>query len=203
VSPADWSAAREELLVQETEAAQAQERVRAARRQLPMVAVSKDYVFDGPGGKARLLDLFDGRGQLIVYHFMFDPSWEQGCKYCSFLVDNIANLAHLHALGTSLTIISRAPTAKIEPFKARMGWTIPWYSSENSDFNRDFQATLDEGERGGVSVFFRDGDEIFHTYSTYDGGTDLLHGTLLYQDLTPAGRPDFAGPDWLHHHDRY
>src|ERR1051325_3089628 len=183
---------------------------RAQRRPLPQVKIDKEYLFEGPNGQARMLDLFEGRRQHIVYHFMFDPSWDEGCPMCSFLVDNIGHLAHLHARGTSLALVSRAPLSKIKPFKARMGWTFPWYSSFGNDFNYDFHATLDEdvapieynyrskeeheqagmswftrGELPGLSIFLRDGAEIFHTYSTYARGGDLLIGTYNYLDLTP------------------
>jgi predicted dithiol-disulfide oxidoreductase (DUF899 family) len=203
VSPAEWLVARKDLLTKEIAAAEAREAVSAARRALPKVEIAKDYLFDGPDGKAGLVDLFDGRPQLIVYHFMFDPSWNEGCKHCSFLVDNVGHLAHLHARNTSFAIVSRAPLGKIEPFKARMGWTFPWYSSFGSDFNHDFHATLDRGERGGLSVFFREDDTVFHTYSAYEEGTELLHGTLNYLDLTPLGRQDGPGSPWLRHHDKY
>ena len=166
-----------------------------------MVKVEKAYVFEGPEGAVRLLDLFDGRQQLIVYHAMFDPGWDEACPMCSFLIDNLGHPAHLRdARDTALVVISRAPLPKIEAFKARMGWTVPWYSSFGSDFNYDFHVTLDEaiapveynyrdkaalqqaggipeGEQPGLSVFLRDGDAIFHTYSTYTRGLDLLLGT--------------------------
>lgn len=228
VSRDQWLAARKELLAREEEAVGARAALGAERRQLPMVKIEKEYLFDGPDGKASLLDLFEGRGQLIVYHFMFDPSWDEGCKHCSFLVDNIGHLGHMHARDTSLVAISRAPLAKIEPFKARMGWTFPWYSSFGSSFNYDFHVTLDEsvapveydykgkatpeqaetwtmsGEQGGLSVFVHDGDTVFHTYSAYGAGVDLLHGTDNYLDFTPRGWHDGeAWRDWLRHHDKY
>lgn len=234
----EWLAARKKLLVKEKELTRHRDAVNAERRRLPMVRIDKEYVFDGPDGKARLLDLFDGRQQLVVYHFMFGPSWDEGCPSCSLLVDNIGHLAHLHARNTSLVLVSRAPLSKIEPFKKRMGWTVPWYSSFGGDFNYDFHATLDaavapveynyqdkqelvqkgesyftEGESHGLSVFLRDGDGIFHTYSTYARGADLLVGTYNYLDLTafgrqedweePAGRSDGAFMHWVRHHDKY
>jgi predicted dithiol-disulfide oxidoreductase (DUF899 family) len=228
VSPAQWVAARKELLVREEEAARAREAVNAARRALPMVKIGKDYVFEGPGGKAGLPELFEGRRQLIVYHFMFDPGWDEGCKHCSFLSDNIGHLSHLHALNTTLVLVSRAPFPKIGQYKARMGWPVPWYSSFGSDFNYDFHATQDEaiapveynykdkaaleadgdawltkGETAGLSVFLREDDEVYHTYSSYDG-EDLLYGTYNYLDLTPLGRQeDRDGRSWLRHHDKY
>ena len=186
VSAAEWLNARKELQAAEEEAVLALEQLAIRRRELPAVAVEKDYVFQGPDGEASLLDLFEGRTQLIVQHFMFDPSWEQGCPVCSYQADNIGNLAHLHARNTTYAAVSRAPISKIEPFRQRMGWTFPWYSSLGSDFNYDFHVTNDEavvpieynfrsaqeladrgeawaarpGEQGGLSAFLRDGDTI-------------------------------------------
>jgi predicted dithiol-disulfide oxidoreductase (DUF899 family) len=191
VSRDEWLAARAQLLIKEKEATRARDKLNAERRRLPMVEIDKEYLFEGPDGKASLLDLFGGRRQLIIYHFMFGPDWDEGCEVCSFLVDNIGHLAHLHARDTSLVLVSRAPSAKIEPFKARMGWTVPWVSSYGSDFNADLSATADDdGEYGGVSVFLREGEEIFHTYMTTDRGNDILHGTYNYLDLTPLGRQE-------------
>lgn len=217
VSRAEWLSARKKLLAQEKELTRHRDAVNTARRRLPMVLVEKDYVFEGTAGRARLFDLFGGRRQLIVYHFMFDPSWDEGCPSCSFVVDNIGHLAHLHARQTSLALVSRAPLAKIESFRKRMGWTVPWYSSFGSEFNYDFHVTVDEavapveynyrdkaelvrkgepyfteGESHGLSVFLRDGGEGFHTYSTYARGTDLLAGSYNYLDLTALGRQE----DW-------
>ncbi|MGH8728982.1 MAG: DUF899 domain-containing protein [Burkholderiales bacterium] len=238
VSRAEWLAARKQHLSREKEFTRQRDALNAERRKLPMVKIEKDYVFEGQDGKVRLLDLFEGRRQLIVYHFMFDPGWDEGCPSCSFVADNIGHLAHLHARDTSLALVSRAPLAKIEPFKKRMGWTVPWYSSFGSDFNHDFHVTTDEavapveynyrdkatleqlghtyhvkGEQPGASVFLRDGDRIYHTYSTYGRGLDLLVGTYNYLDLTPLGRQeDWEQPPgrsdgpfmaWLRHHDRY
>ena len=238
VSRKDWLAARKELLAREKELTQHRDAVNAARRRLPMVRIDKEYLFEGPTGTASLLDLFDGRRQLIVYHFMFDPSWDEGCPSCSFPVDNIGHLAHLHAGKTSLALVSRAPLTRIESYKKRMGWAIPWYSSFGSDFNYDFHVTLDEvvapveynyrgkaelvergesyfaeGESHGVSVFVRDGANVFHAYSTYARGADLLLGTYNYLDLTPLGRQeDWEEPPgrsdgpfmaWVRRHDEY
>lgn len=227
-SRTDWLAARHELLVAEKEASRARDRLSARLRALPMVAIDTDYTFAGPDGTARLLDLFDGHSQLIVYHFMFDPLWTEGCPSCSFLVDNIGHLGHLHARDTALVMVSRAPLAKLADYRQRMGWTIPWFSSLGSDFNYDFHVTLDEsvrpveynyqdqatlertgghlhGETHGLSVFLRDGDRVFHTYSTYARGLDPLIGTYAYLDLTPRGRQESGtGPmGWVRHHDRY
>jgi predicted dithiol-disulfide oxidoreductase (DUF899 family) len=220
----EWLIARKSLLIKEEEAAAAHERLNEERRKLPMVEIVKNYRFDAPGGRVGLIDLFAGRSQLIMYHFMFDPEWDAGCPRCSFLVDNIGHLSHLHVRDTSFTLVSRAPLGKIEPFKTRMGWSLPWVSSFGSDFNYDFHATLDEaiapvlymyrdketllslgmpyhtdGEQGGTSVFLRDGDRVFHTYSAYGSENELLHGTYNYLDFTPLGR----GNDDVRHHDRY
>jgi predicted dithiol-disulfide oxidoreductase (DUF899 family) len=217
VSRDEWLVARRELLTQEKAATRARDGLNAQRRRLPMVEIEKDYVFEGPDGKAGLLDLFEGRRQLIVDHFMFDPSWDDGCPSCSGRVDQYGNLAHLHARDTTMAVVSRAPLAKIQPFKARMGWTFPWYSSYGSDFNYDFHVTLDEavapveynyrsraelveagappdlaGELHGTSVFLRDGDRVFHTYSTYARGTEQVGGTHYYLDMTALGRQE----DW-------
>jgi predicted dithiol-disulfide oxidoreductase (DUF899 family) len=154
VSRDEWLAARKELLAKEKELTRQRDALNAQRRRLPMVAIDKDYVFEGPEGRVRLIDLFDGRRQLILYHFMFEPGappagksgepWEEGCSGCSFVADNIGHLSHLHARDTSLVLVSRAPIAKIKPFQTRMGWTIPWYSSFGSEFNYDFHVTTDE-----------------------------------------------------------
>lgn len=225
VSASEWLAARKELLEAETQAARALEQARDQRRDLQAVRINKDYVFEGPAGKASLLDLFEGRRQLIIQHFMFDPSWDEGCPYCSYSADSVGQLAHLHACDTTFAAVSRAPVSKIEPFRQRMGWTFPWYSSLGSDFNYDFHVTHDEkvapfeynfktkqelidagqpyfagpGEKGGFSVFVRDGASVLHTYSDYGTAADLLCGTDLYLGLTPFGRQDAD----LRHHDRY
>jgi predicted dithiol-disulfide oxidoreductase (DUF899 family) len=184
-----------------------------------MVEIDKDYAFEGPDGAASLLDLFEGRRQLIVDHYMFDPAWDEGCPSCAGRVDQYGNLAHVHARDTTIAVVSRAPLDKISPFKARMGWTFPWYSSYGSDFNYDFHVTLDERvapieynyrtkaeleaagtpvdseqpfELHGTSVFLRDGDRVFHTYSTYGRGTEQVGGTHYYLDMTALGRQE----DW-------
>ena len=238
VTRTEWLVARKELLAKEKDLTRRRDRLNAERRRLPMVKLEKDYVFQGPNGQASLLDLFEGRRQLLIYHFMFDPTWNEGCPSCSLLVDNIGHLTHLHARRTSLALVSRAPLAKIEPYRKRMGWTVPWYSSSGSDFNYDFHVTLDEavapveynyrdkaellqrgesyftqGESHGLSVFLRDGASIFHTYSTYARGGDLLLGTYNYLDLTPLGRQeDWEEPPgrsdgpfmaWVRRHDAY
>ncbi|HKB92222.1 MAG TPA: DUF899 domain-containing protein [Opitutaceae bacterium] len=214
VSRAKWQVARDKLLVKEKASTRARDALAAERRRLPMVEIDKDYSFGGPDGTVSLLDLFDGRRQLVVYHFMFDPSWDEGCPGCSMLADNIGHLAHLHARDTSLALVSLAPLSKIKPFKKRMGWTVPWFSSSGSDFNRDFGVTTDEGETFGLSVFLRDGDRIFHTYFTAGRGVEPIVGTANYLDLTPYGRqedwenspagwPQTPTYGWGRHHDKY
>lgn len=181
-----------------------------------MVKIEKEYSFEGLEDKVTLPELFGGRKQLIVYHFMLGPDDEAGCTGCSFVADNLpSSLAHLHSKDTSLVLISRAPHTKIEAFKKRMGWNYPWYSSFESDFNYDFQVSLDEtvapaeynykqtyppekGERPGLSVFLKDGSDLFHTYSTYARGLEGLLGTNKLLDVTPFGRRD-KGVDWKLH----
>jgi predicted dithiol-disulfide oxidoreductase (DUF899 family) len=214
VSEQEWLVAREKLLIKEKELTRALDALAAERRKLPMVWIDKDYVFQGPNGTASLLDLFDGRRQLIVYHFMFGPSWKEGCVGCSMLVDGMGHLAHLHTRNTSLVLISRAPLDRIEPFKRRMGWTIPWFSSFENDFNYDFGATTDKGEVSCLSVFLRDGDSIFRTYFTSARGVDRLNANFNYLDLTPLGRqedwedspegwPQSPPYTWWRRHDEY
>jgi len=226
VPAGEWLAERKELLAAEEQAAEMLTRVRERRRELPAVLVEKQYLFDGPDGQVSLLDMFEGRHQLIVQHFMFDPTWDQGCPVCSYQADNVGDLAHLHAHNTTFAAVSRAPIGKIEEFRQRMGWPFPWYSSQGSDFNYDFHVTHDEavapiewnfrtkqelidmgqawavrpGEQGGVSVFYRDGDKVLHTYSGFTVA-DLLCATDQYLDLTPLGRQDENVE--LRHHDRY
>ncbi|WP_369270352.1 DUF899 domain-containing protein [Streptomyces sp. R11] len=221
VSREQWRAAREELLLREKAATRARDALNAERRRLPMVEVEEEYVFEGGDGKATLLDLFEGRHQLVVHHFMFAPEWDAGCRSCSGFLDQVGHLAHLKARGTTLVAVSRAPYTKILPFKARMGWTVPWYSSCGSDFNRDFEVTLErEGElveRPGVSCFLRDRDRVFHTYSTYERGLDGLGSTTGFLDLTALGRQEEweepkgrasalgapAGRERIRYHDEY
>ena len=229
VSREAWLAARKDLLVKEKEFNRQRDTLSAERRNLPMVRIDKDYVFEGPTGHRKLADLFEGRRQLIVYHFMFDPAWEEGCKGCSYMADNFAgSLVHLAARDTSFAVISRAPVAKIEAFKQRMAWDFPWLSSNGNDFNYDFQVTVDEahpvynyrqdyyalapekkrgpqtGEAPGLSIFLRDGENVYHTYSTYTRGLDLFLNTYNFLDHTPLGRHENGkGMAWLRHHDRY
>jgi predicted dithiol-disulfide oxidoreductase (DUF899 family) len=218
----EWQAARDELLAKEKEATRALDALAAERRRLPMVEIEKDYVLDGPDGKASLLDLFEGRRQLILYHFMFGPNADHGCDGCALVVDNMGHPAHGHARDTSRVLVSRAPLAKLEPFKQRMGWSIPWYSSFESDFNVDFGVSPEspqpdeyqDGETFGVSVFLRDGDRIFRTYFTSLRGVEALGSNWTYLDLTPLGRqeewedspegyPQTPRFEWLRLHDEY
>jgi predicted dithiol-disulfide oxidoreductase (DUF899 family) len=227
VSAAEWLAARKELQAAEEKALRTLEEIAARRRGLPAVAVEKNYVFEGPGGKASLLDLFEGRRQLIVQHFMFDPAWDAGCPVCSYQADNVGDLAHLHSRNTTYVAVSRAPLSKIESFRQRMGWAFPWYSSLGSDFNYDFHVTNDEsvtpieynfrsaqeladrgegwaarpGEQGGLSVFLRDGGTVLRTWSGYGPIAQLLCTTDQLLDLTPLGRQDETVE--LLHHDKY
>ncbi|MEU9226352.1 DUF899 domain-containing protein [Streptomyces massasporeus] len=221
VSRGEWRAARAELLLKEKAATRARDALNAERRGLPMVEVDEGYVFEGGDGKATLLDLFEGRRQLVVYHFMFAPEWDAGCRSCSGFLDQVGHLAHLHARDTSFAAVSRAPYPKILPFKARMGWTLPWYSSYGGDFNRDFEVTLErEGElveRPGLSCFLRDRDRVFHTYTTYERGLDGLGSTTSLLDLTALGRQEEweepkgrasaygapAGSERVRYHDEY
>jgi predicted dithiol-disulfide oxidoreductase (DUF899 family) len=221
VSRDEWLAARKELLAKEKELTRRRDALNAERRRLPMVEIDKPYVFEGPDGDATLLDLFEGRRQLIVGHFMFDPSWEDGCPSCTAGADEISPglLAHLHARDTTLAYVSRAPLAKLEDYKARRGWTFPWYSSYGSDFNYDFHVTLDESvapieynyrtleehrragtgyyfegeqpmEMPGSSYFLRDGERIFHTYSTFGRGAEQTGGSYYFLDLSALGRQE-------------
>lgn len=223
ISQEEWEAAREKLLVKEKELTRAHDALAAERRRLPRVRIEKDYVFDGTNGKARrLLDLFEGRRQLIVYHFMFGPNQEVGCDGCSLFADQVTHLAHLHARDTSFAFVSRAPIEKIDAYRKRMGWEIPWYSSFESDFNVDFgvgpeipqEGVYQDGENFGLSVFVRDGDEIFRSYFTSRRGAEALGPVWTLLDLTPLGRqetwedsppgyPQTPPYDWWRRHDEY
>lgn len=220
-----WLRARKALLAKEKALNVQRDALSAERRRLPMVRIEKDYVFEGPEGRRTLGELFAGRRQLIVYHFMFDPQWDEGCPACSFVADHFDGaLAHLAARDTSFAVVSRAPIGKIEAFRRRMGWSFPWLSSLGNDFNYDFQVTLDaehaeynyapiaaqpegyprEGEREGLSVFLRDGERLFHCYSTYQRGLDPFLNTYNFLDHTPLGRQEEDGiMRWVRHHDRY
>jgi predicted dithiol-disulfide oxidoreductase (DUF899 family) len=214
VSREQWLAERKNLLAQEKELTKQHDRVNAERRRLPMVKISKKYTFESPKGKQSLLDLFDSRQQLIVYHFMFDPTWDKGCSGCTGYVDALGDLSLLQARDTTFAVVSRAPLAKLETYKKEKGWDIYWVSSFGSDFNYDFHVTLDpaaglveynyresaiKGEEHGLSVFFRLDDEVFHTYSTYARGNESLTNAYTLLDTTPWGRQqDFedSPPGW-------
>ena len=193
VSRAEWQQARDQLLAKEKAATRAHDALAAERRRLPMVRIEKDYVFDGPNGKTRLLELFEGRSQLIIYHFMFAetvPGWPNaGCPGCSMVIDQVGHLAHLHARDVSFCVVSRAPLANIETYRKRMGWDVPWVSSEGSDFNVDFGATTDKGEQPGLSVFVCDGANVFRTYFSTARGLETL-GSVW--DSTNLGAPSMA-----------
>ncbi len=190
VSPEEWQAARDGLLVKEKEATRALDALAAERRRLPMTAFPKEYVFEGPEGRASLLDLFDGRRQLIVYHFMMDPGSDQYCKGCSTFTDNIGNLVHLRARDTTMVLSSPAPPARIQAFRDRMGWTLPWYSSQAADPDADFNADCGLNGGFGLSVFLRDEDRVFRTYFTASRGVDRLRLDFNLLDLTPLGRQE-------------
>jgi len=185
-----WQAEIEKLRIKEKELTRAGDAVNAMRRRLPMVKIDKDYAFDSDSGKQSLLDLFDGRNQLIVYHFMFAPDAEAGCPGCSWVTDAISHPAHLNARDTSLVLISRAPLEKLIAYKKRMGWDLPWVSSCGSEFNYDFGATTDEGENHMASVFLRDGHDIYRTYYTDNRGVEHLGSHWTWLDLTPFGRQE-------------
>ncbi|TMB88957.1 MAG: DUF899 domain-containing protein [Chloroflexi bacterium] len=218
VSPAEWDVARAKVLAREKAATRARDALAAERRRLPMVRIEKPYVFEGPSGRSELLDLFEGRRQLILYHFMFAADVEgwpsAGCPGCSMFVDQIGNLAHLHARDTSFALVSRAPLANIITYKERMGWTIPWLSSSASDFNDDFGVTTAEGETFGLSVFLHDGENVFRTYFTTARGVEALGSVWTFLDLTPLGRqeeweespagyPQTPPYAWWRRHDEY
>ena len=227
VSREQWIEARKAHMAHEKEFTRARDRLAAERRALPWVKVDKDYVFDGPDGKVKLADLFRGRPQLVVQHFMFAPEWDAGCKSCSFWADGFERMIpHLAARDTTLVAVSRAPLEKLNAFKKRMGWTFDWYSSAGSDFNYDFAVsfTPEEIKAGhtsynfgtsgfgiedapGISVFYRDdAGNIFNTYSCFARGLDMMNAAYHYLDLTPLGRHEEGLPypmDWLRLRDQY
>ncbi len=227
VSHKAWIEARRKFLAKEKKFTRLRDELSRQRRALPWETVDKQYVFDGPKGRETLPELFDGRSQLIVYHFMFAPEWDEGCKHCSFWADNFNGLGiHLNHRDVSFVAISRAPLAKLEAFRKRMGWSFRWVSSGQNDFNYDYQASFTRQEvesgaaffnysksdvgvsdREGVSVFSRDpSGAVFHTYSSYARGIDMLNTAYHYLDLVPKGR-DEDGLEftqaWVRHHDRY
>jgi predicted dithiol-disulfide oxidoreductase (DUF899 family) len=213
VSPEEWAAAREELLVKEKEVTRARDALAAERRRMPRMAVEKDYRFEGPDGPVSLLDLFDGRRQLIVYRFFYEPGVkgfpEHGCPGCSFLADQVAHLAHLNARDTTLVFVSRAPQEDIKRWKARMGWDMPWYTITD-DFDTDFGV----GEWHGTNAFIREGDDIFRTYFIDSRGDEHMGSTWSYLDITalgrqeewedsPEGYPQTPPYQWWNLHDEY
>jgi predicted dithiol-disulfide oxidoreductase (DUF899 family) len=225
VSEAEWLKARTALLAEEKALTRKRDELARKRRELPWVQVGKNYLFDGPSGKVALADLFGGKTQLIVYHFMFGPEWEEGCPSCSFNMDHIDGaLIHLAQRDVAFTAISRAPFAKIAAFKKRMGWRFNWVSSYGTDFNRDYHVSFTKEELAknniynfgtsgfpseegpGMSVFYKDGKDIFHTYSTYARGGEPVLNTYNYLDLVPKGRDEdglYFPMAWVRHHDRY
>jgi predicted dithiol-disulfide oxidoreductase (DUF899 family) len=227
-SPEQWLEARQALLAEEKKLTQMSDELARKRRQLPWVKVDKNYVFDAPQGKVTLADLFRGKRQLIVYHFMFGPDWKEGCPSCSLVSDSMnGSVPHLAARDASLVMISRAPINKLEAFKKRMGWSFPWVSSFGNDFNHDFGVYFTPEERAkgevyynytmqpfpsdeapGLSVFFKDSDtgEIYHTFSTFGRGLDKLVGTYTLLDMVPKGRDENSLPfsmSWVRYHDKY
>jgi predicted dithiol-disulfide oxidoreductase (DUF899 family) len=218
----EWLEAREQLLAKEKEFTRARDELTRQRQALPWEPVEKEYVFDGPNGKQTLAGLFDGRSQLIVYHFMFGPEDDVGCKSCSFWADNFnPNVIHLNARDVSFAAVSRAPFDKLEAYRGRMGWDFHWVSSGETDFNFDYgvsftpeqqeEAIYNYGsllprvpDREGLSVFAQDDGQIFHTYSAYARGIDLVNTAYNYLDLVPKGRDEGdRGQSWVHRHDEY
>lgn len=227
VSRETWLSARMDLLKKEKEFTRLRDQLSRQRRELPWVKVDKPYVFEGPSGKETLAGLFGARSQLIVYHFMFGPDWEEGCKHCSFWADSFNGIGvHLNHRDASFVAISPAPLAKLDAFKKRMGWSFRWVSSLESDFNHDYHVSFTPGEiqdgtaiynyapgqkasteREGVSIFYKDEHGgVFHTYSCYARGIDMLNTAYHYLDLVPKGRDEEqlkAPQAWVRHHDRY
>lgn len=214
VSREEWQSARQDLLLQEKALTKQSDAVAAARRRLPMVEIANDYTFSGADGEVSFLDLFEGRTQLIIHHFMFDPEWEAGCSGCSRQADSFPHLGPLHMRGISVVRISRAPYPKLAAYNARMGWDVRWVSSFDSTFNQDFGYTDANGEVPGTAVYLRDGDRIFQTYSTTGRGFESQLSEVGYLDMTPFGRQEAwedspegwpQGPthSWLKLHDEY
>lgn len=224
VSQDEWMTARKALLAKEKEFTKACDRLSAERRELPWVKVGKNYVFDGPDGKQTLAELFDSRSQLVIYHFMFGPDWGAGCLHCSHWADSFNPIiVHLNQRDVSMIAVSRAPYEKLAAYRKRMGWNFKWVSSYGGDFNFDYRVSFTPeemaankaiynfteqephaSEREGVSIFIKDDDSIFHTYSTYARGIDLLSTDYNYLDLTLKGRDEGdRGPFWVKRHDEY
>jgi len=226
VSQDEWLEARKALLAKEKEFSKARDALSATRRALPWVKIEKNYVFEGPAGKETLADLFGGKSQLLVYHFMLGPGWKDGCPSCSFLADHFdgANI-HLAQRDVAFVVVSRAPLAEIDAYKKRMGWRFKWMSSYGGDFNHDFHVSFTPEEKAsgkveynyavgsfpseeapGLSAFSKDGGAVFHTYSTYGRGLDIIIGTYNMLDLAPKGRDEDALPwsmAWVRRHDEY
>ncbi|MFI6574899.1 DUF899 domain-containing protein [Nocardiopsis sp. NPDC050513] len=190
VSEQEWRAGHERLLAQEKELTRLQDRLAAERRRQPAVRVDKEYVFDGPAGESSLEDLFEGRRQLIVYHFMLPPGSTHQCEGCSMFVDNLGHPAHLNARDTTLALVSRAPYEEIARVRDRMGWTVPWYSSFRGSFNEDTGVTVEGSDSFGLSVFLRDGGSVHWTYFTAGRGVEKLGTNWSLLDLTPLGRQE-------------
>ncbi len=227
VSPAAWLTARRELLREEKDFTRRRDELVARRRALPWVKLDRPYTFDSPAGRVTLAELFAGRSQLVIQHFMFGPGWEEGCKSCSFGLDHFnASAVHLPARDVSFAVVSRAPLAEILPFKQRMGWDVTWVSSHLTDFNWDFHVSFTpeemaagkvyynygmqpfpQSEAPGISVFARDtAGVVYHTYSTFGRGVEFMLGTYEILDRTPKGRDEANlsyGMEWVRHHDRY
>ncbi len=226
VSQKEWLVARKKLLVQEKKFSKLRDEMNLQRRDLPWVKIEKEYVFDGPSGKVTLGDLFCGKSQLLIYHFMFGPDWKEGCAHCSFWADHFDSVnLHIGQRDTALAVVSRVMLAKIKPFKKRMGWKFNWVSSHKSDFNFDFLVSfipdpakhgilpnnyattkMNIEEREGASAFYRDANgDVYHTYSTYERGIDLMNTTYNFLDLTAKGRDEKSGhaQDWVRYHDKY
>ena len=218
VSREEWDAALAKLRAKEKDATRARDALAAERRRLPRVRIDREWVFDGSAGKVRLLDLFEGRRQLLLYHFMFAPNahgWpDAGCPGCSMFVDQIGHPAHFHARDVSIALVSLAPIDKIEAYRKRMGWSFPWFSSSTSSFNRDLGITLPDAEHHGLSVLLRDGDKVYRTYFTSQRGVEALGSVWTFLDLTPYGRqekwedspagwPQSDPYQWWRRHDEY
>jgi predicted dithiol-disulfide oxidoreductase (DUF899 family) len=218
VSEAEWQVAHQKLLAKEKAATRARDALAAERRQQPVVRIEKEYLFEGAQGQVRLVDLFESSRQLVLYHFMFAPGvhgWpDAGCPGCSMFVDQIGHLAHFRARDTAFCLVSRAPFAKLERYRQRMGWEVPWYSSEGSDFNADFGLTRADGESFGLSVFLRAGASVYRSYFTAGRGVEALGSVWSYLDLTPLGRqekweksppgwPQTEPYTWWRRHDEY
>jgi predicted dithiol-disulfide oxidoreductase (DUF899 family) len=227
ISHEEWEAARKKLLEKEKEFSKLREELTGLRQALPWEKVEKDYTFDGPHGKETLADLFGGKSQLIVYHFMYDSEWTEGCKSCSFIADHYnPSIIHLNHRDVAMVTVSRAPLEKLEAYKNRMGWTFKWVSSFASDFNSDYYVTFtpEQTQKGemyynyrigkfpvseapGISVFYKNaGGEVFHTYSSFARGLENFIGTYTLLDIVPKGRDEGAlkyGMEWVRHHDRY